>query len=174
MSRPGAGGPTPSYSAPAPIASRHQLEAFDCGKPSMDAWLRAHALANEGKASRTYVVCAGATDLVAGYYALAAGGIGRADLPRKLRQGIPDPVPVMVLGRLAVDRRHAGAGLGAAMLRDAMQRTLLVSRTAGVRALILHALDDEAAAFYARYGFLPFPAATRTMFLPVETLESAL
>ena len=87
---------------------------------------------------------------------------------------MPNPVPALVLGRLAVDRRHARAGLGKAMLRQAIQRTLDVSRTAGVRMLVVHAIDDEAAAFYARHGFRPFPHGGLTMLLPVETLAEAL
>lgn len=136
-----------------------------------------HALNNEGRASRTYVVaaCAGPTaGEVVAYYALATGGLTLVEIARKHRHNMPNPVPVLVLGRLAVDRRHARAGIGKALLRQAIQRTLEVSRTAGVRMLVVHAIDDEAAAFYAHHGFRAFPAAGLTMLLPVETLAEAL
>lgn len=91
-----------------------------------------------------------------------------------MRHGSPDPVPVMVLGRLAVDRRHQGAGLGAALLKDAMLRTVEISRAAGVRMLIVHAMDEGTAQFYKRYGFEAFPREPLTLFLPIETVIAAL
>lgn len=165
------------YSPPVPITPEHRLESFDCGKPVLDDWLRTHALANQDKASRTYVVEARTGDQAGGviaYYTLAYGSVGRTDVPKSIRQGLPNPVPVMVLGRLAVDGRHCDKGIGAALLREAIQRTLEASRIAGLRALIVHAIDDDAMGFYARYGFQNFPAGSRTMFLPVETLRENL
>ncbi|QNE07757.1 GNAT family N-acetyltransferase [Croceicoccus marinus] len=153
--------------------TEHRLDEFDCGKEPLDTWLRAHALDNEGKASRTYVV-ADFTMRVCAYYTLALGSVIRAEVPRKHRQNLPNPVPVMVLGRLAVDSRHGGRGLGPAMLREAMQRTLLVERQAGALALIVHAIDDDAVGFYAKYGFQVFPVGTRTMFLPVDTIRATV
>lgn len=111
---------------------------------------------------------------VVGYYTLATGGVALTEIRRKNRHNLPNPVPIMVLGRLAVDRRHGGNGIGRALLREAMERTLDISRSAGVRMLMVHAIDDDAVAFYLRYGFNVFPAASRTMFLPIETLEAAL
>lgn len=111
---------------------------------------------------------------VAGYYALATGAVQRAELKSKLRHGAPDPVPVMVLGRLAVDRRHQGLGLGGALLQDAMRRTVEISRAAGVRMLLVHAIDEDAAAFYRRFGFQSLPRQALTLFLPVETIIAAL
>jgi predicted N-acetyltransferase YhbS len=136
--------------------------------------LRAHALDNEGKASRTFVVTLAEGGVIVAYYTLAAGSVILREIPRRQRQGLPNPVPVMVLGRLAVDCNHHGRGLGKALLRQAMQRTLTVSREAGVRALIIHAIDDEAVNFYARYGFQHFPAGTRTMMMMIETMAGAL
>ncbi|UIJ46250.1 GNAT family N-acetyltransferase [Sphingomonas cannabina] len=165
------------YAAPTPITADHRLDGFACGKSPLDDWLRAHALENEGKASRTYVVTAQAGEdagNVVAYYTLAYGSVTREEVPKKIRQGLPNPVPVMVLGRLAVHRNHGGKGIGAGLLREAMQRTLDASLVAGLRALIVHALDDEAVGFYARYGFQVFPAGTRTLFLPVETLRQAV
>jgi GNAT superfamily N-acetyltransferase len=166
-----------SYSAPVPLTADHRIEGFDCGKPKLTDWLKAHALDNEGRSSRTYVVVANTgsrTSEVVGYYTLATGSVTRSDMPRKIRHDVPNPVPVMMRGRLAVDERHQKKGIGPAMLREAMQRTLEISQSAGVRALMVHAIDDEAVTFYLRYGFVLFPADSRTMFLPIETLAAVL
>ena len=166
-----------SYSAPVPLIAEHRIEGFDCGKPKLNDWLKEHALDNEGRASRTYVVVANtgpeAGDVV-GYYTLATGGVTISEMPRNLRHNLPNPVPVMMLGRLAVDQRHQKNGIGPAMLQEAMQRTLDISRSAGVRAMMVHAIDDEAVTFYLKYGFLLFPGDSRTMFLPIETIAKAL
>jgi len=171
------GDPKRPYSPPVPIAADHRLDSFTCGKQPLVEWLKAHALANEDKASRTYVVVIqsdeGAGE-VAAYYTLAFGSLILAEVPRKIRHGLPNPVPVMVLGRLAVDRNHGGKGLGPALLREAMQRTAQAADIAGLRALIVHAIDDEAVSFYAKYGFQIFPAGTRIMILPIEALRQAI
>jgi GNAT superfamily N-acetyltransferase len=171
------GASRPLYSPPVRITAEDRLEHFESGKTALDEWLRAHALDNEEKASRTYVVTAqGGEDAghVVAYYTLAYGSVVRTEVPKKIRHGLPNPVPVMVLGRLAVDLHHKGKGLGAALLREAIQRTLQAAEIAGLRALIVHAIDDEAVSFYAKYGFQIFPAGTRTLFLPIETLRQAL
>lgn len=171
------GAPRSPYAPPVPITADHRLDRFECGKPSLDEWLRAHALDNEDKASRTYVVTAWTGEdagHVVAYYTLAYGSVVRQEVPKKIRQGLPNPVPAMVLGRLAVDRNHSGNGLGPALLREAMQRTAEASQIAGLRALIVHAIDDEAVGFYAKYGFQVFPAGSKTMFLPIETLRQAI
>ena len=171
------GSSRPAYAPPSPINADHRLDSFECGKAPLDDWLRVHALKNEAKASRTYVTVAQAGEQagsVIAYYTLAYGSVVREEVPRKIRQGLPNPVPVMVLGRLAVDRRHSGKAIGPAMLREALQRTIEASSIAGLRALIVHAIDDEAVGFYARYGFQVFPAGTRTLFLPIETLRRSL
>lgn len=158
---------------PEPLQARHNLAQFECGKPPLDQWLRSHAMANEGKSSRTFVLCDDG-NIVLAYYTLATGSVARTEMPRRIRHDLPNPVPVMVLGRLAIDRRCQGLKLGAALLREAMLRTLRVSEQAGVRALVVHAIDDEAIAFYTRYGFQVFPPETRTLLLPVETMAAAL
>lgn len=171
------GAPRPAYAPPVPITADHRLGEFDCGKAPLDEWLRAHALENEDKASRTYVVTAHTgrdAGAVVAYYTLAYGSVVRQEIPRKIRQGLPNPVPVMVLGRLAVDKGHGGNRLGIGMLREAMQRTLEASQIAGLRALIVHAIDDEAVGFYGKYGFQLFPAGSRTMVLPIETLRQSI
>lgn len=163
-----------TYAAPRPIRERDVLCSFSCGEPALDEWLHKRAAANEGRASRTYVVTADRAVEVVAYYALAAGGVRVAEAPAKLRCNMPPLVPVMVLGRLAVDLRHQGSGLGSDLLGDAMRRTLQVSRIAGIRALIVHAIGERVVDFYRRYGFLDFPSGSRTLFLPVETILAAL
>lgn len=128
---------------------------------------------NEGQTSRTYVVEA-AGGVVVAYYALATGSVQRAELKSKMRHGAPDPVPVMVLGRLAVDKGHQGKGLGGALLKDGLLRTIEVSRSAGVRMMMVHAIDEAAAAFYVRYGFQPLPKQPLTLFMPIESIIEAL
>jgi ribosomal protein S18 acetylase RimI-like enzyme len=117
-------------------------------------------------------VCVGSR--VVGYYAIAAGAVMRSSFPRKLRHGLPDPVPVLVLGRLAVDGEFERRGIGSHLLKEAMQRILALSEAVGLRAIFVHAVDDEAVAFYVRYGFVQFPAGERTLFLPVETIAASL
>ena len=173
----GLGGSPVAYDPPRPIRPEDDVSRFDCGRSSLDDFLRRRAVRNEGRASRTYVVraAAGADDwAVVAYYALAAGAARLAEMPKALTRNMPDPMPLMILGRLAVDRRHKGRGLGRAMLKEALQRALEASRLVGARALVVHAIDDEAAAFYARYGFQPFPAGGRTLWLPMETIAAAL
>jgi GNAT superfamily N-acetyltransferase len=152
-------------SPPRPIDALDELAAFDCGVKPLDEWLSKQALRNEAHTARTYVVADGRR--VVGYYNLATGAAGRSAMPRKIRHGLPDPVPVMLLGRLAVDKRYQSLGLGKGLLRDGLQRTLQVSKQAGVRAMLVHAIDDDARRFYARYGFAEFPAGSLTLFLPL-------
>ncbi len=160
------------YTAPAPITSQHDLGHFCCGKAALDDWLRQRALKADGRSARTYVVCRG--EAVVGYYSLATGGTSHIGAPGKLRRNMPDPVPMMVLGRLAVDQQHHGLGLGRGLLRDAMMLVAGLHKDVGFRALLVHAKDDEALAFYIRYGFIEYPSGTRTLFLPIETLIAAL
>ena len=171
------GVPPSAYAEPAPIKPDHRIEGFDSGKAPLDTWLRARALDNEGRASRSYVVVANtgpqAGEVVA-YYSLATGGVTLREIRGKYRHNLPNPVPVMVLGRLAVDRRHTGVGLGKALLRQAMLRTLDIAQSAGVRLLMVHAIDDDAVAFYLRYRFRMFPPGSRTMYLPVEEIAAEL
>ncbi len=167
----------PPYSPPRPIEAGDMLDAFDCGKSALNDFLTQRALKNEGKSARTYVVTTnGGEDAgqVIAYYSLAAGAILHDDLPGWARRNMPDPVPVIVLGRLAVSARHMGHGLGSALLRDALQRALEASLQVGVRAIVVHAIDDEALSFYTTYGFQRFPTDGRTLFLPIETIHTAL
>lgn len=159
--------------APAPLAPAHEVSAFDCGKPALTEWLRFKALKNEGRGgSRTYVVCEGRR--VVGFYALVAGAVARERAPMNLARNMPDPIPVLLLGRLAVDNRCQGRGIGAGLLKDALLRCLNASREIGARAVLVHALDDDAAAFYLQYKFKPFPGEPRTLYLPVSHIVAAL
>jgi GNAT superfamily N-acetyltransferase len=159
-----------ALSAPQPLDTTHQLTAFDCGEPSLDEWLRRRALTNHlSGASRTFVV----TDLdgvVRGYYALAAGALAHEMATSAVRRNMPDPVPVMVLARLAVDRRAQGGRVGAALLQDAVLRSQGVARNAGVRALLVHALHERARQFYEHYGFQVSPVHPMTLMLRLSPL----
>ena len=159
-------------SPPTPISEAHDLTSFDCGKPVLDDWLRQRALRSEGQSARTYVVCN--ENIVVGYYCIATGGVSHAGLPGKLKRNMPDPIPVMVVGRLAVDKNHQGRKIGRGLLKDALQRILALSKVAGIRAVMLHAMDEDAAKFYLKYGFIEYPGGSRTMFLPIESIQAAL
>ncbi len=155
--------------APQPLTARHLLDTFDCGEASLDEWLKRRALANQlGGASRTFVV-ADAEDRVVGYYSLAAGAVSRNLATGGVRRNMPDPVPVLVLARLAVERQAQGMQLGAGLLQDAVNRAVSVSHNAGVRALLVHALDDKAKQFYLHYGFVESPVHPFTLMLPLHT-----
>jgi GNAT superfamily N-acetyltransferase len=150
---------------PEPLTASHRLDEFDCGEPSLDEWLRRRALANQSsRASRTFVVLDDGGN-ARGYYALAAGAVSHEFATSKVRRNMPDPVPVMVLGRLAVDRSARGQQLGAALLQDAVKRAVAVSNNAGVRALLVHALHERASRFYEHYGFQSSPTHPLTLML---------
>lgn len=152
-------------SAPQPLAGAHQLSSFACGEATLDDWLKRRALVNQlSGASRTFVVV-DANNQVLGYYAMAAGAVAHRDATSSVRRNMPDPVPVVVLARLAVDQRAQGMQLGAAMLQDAVSRALAVSHNAGVRALLVHALHPQARQFYEHYGFQPSPLNPLTLML---------
>lgn len=153
------------YTAPQPLRGEHCVDDFACGEPVLDEWLRRRAMTNQlTGASRTFVVV-NHEQQVRGYYALAAGAVALQSATGSVRRNMPDPIPVMVLGRLAVDQRAQGIHLGAALLRDAIQRTLAVSEQAGIRALLVHALNERASQFYRRYGFQPSPMESMTLML---------
>jgi GNAT superfamily N-acetyltransferase len=156
-------------SAPVPLTTDHDLSAFDCGEPALNDWLTRRALHNEGRFSRTYVVCEGKR--VVGYVCISAGSVEREAAPGKVRRNAPDVIPVSVIGRLAVSRDHAGKGLGADLLSDALRRIAVASKTLGIGAVLVHAKDDAARRFYTHYAeFIEYPADSRTLFLPIETV----
>lgn len=155
--------------APQPIDDAHDRSQFDCGAPALEAWLRERALRNESRFSRTYVVCEAGK--VVAYVAIAAGSVDRRDAPGPLRRNAPNSIPVSIVARLAVARSHAGRGLGADLLADALRRIALASRTIGIAAVLVHAKDDRAKAFYMRCAeFIEFPSDSRILFLPIDTV----
>lgn len=160
-------------SAPEHLNSSHDLSAFDSGVAALDEWLKRRALANERTgASRTYVVSA--ENKVIGYYALATGAVGLRTATGRARRNMPEPIPVMVLGRLAVDERHQGMGLGRGMLRDAILRTLQAAAIGGIRAIVVHAVSEDAKRFYERSGFASSPLEPLTLMITVKDAERAL
>lgn len=160
--------------APEPLCADHHLDAFQCGEASLDDWLKRRALANQlGGASRTFVVL-DETRSVLGYYALAAGAVAHEGATGGIRRNMPDPIPVLVLGRLAVAQRAQGLKLGAALLQDAVLRATAVSENAGVRALLVHALNENARAFYAHYGFQASPLDPLTLMLRLHERSAAV
>lgn len=152
---------------PEKINSLHQFESFDSGNAQLDDWLKRRALKNEAEgASRTYVLCEGET--VIAYYCLANGAIAQGEATGRIRRNMPDPIPVMVIGRLAVDRRWQGQGIGRALLRDAILRTVQAAEIAGIRAILVHAISDEAKQFYERYEFTASPIDEMTLMIRVQ------
>ena len=152
-------------SGPQPLDAGHLLDGFGSGEASLDEWLKRRALANQlSGASRTFVV-ADQDARVWGYYAMAAGAVSHRMATSSVRRNMPDPIPVMVLARLAVDHCVQGIKLGAALLQDAVNRALTVSQNAGVRALLVHALHDRAKGFYEHYGFQASPQHPMTLML---------
>jgi GNAT superfamily N-acetyltransferase len=160
-------------SSPEHLTTEHDVLDFDCGVPELDNWLKRRAFQNEGsRASRTFVVTAGGR--VVGYYALATGAVAHTTATGRVRRNMPEPIPVMVLARLAVDRTHQGTGLGAALLKDALLRTLSAGEIAGIRAILLHAVSEEAKRFYVHHGFAESPVDPMTMMITLAHVERAL
>ncbi len=167
----------PPVSAPARIAAVHDLGPFACGNAALDDWLKQRALPADGRSARTFVACR--ANVVIGYYALSTGGVEHAAVPGRLRRNMPNPLPIVILGRLAVDRTEQGSGIGRGLLKDALLRAAQASEAVGFRAILVHAVDEAAVAFYARYGFRPFPEGslaqgTQPMFLPIEHVVASL
>lgn len=153
--------------APEPLNDRHLLDDFSSGALTLDGWLKRKARANQASgASRSYVLCRG--ERVVGFYALAAGSVSHDVAPRKLRQNMPDPIPVIVLGRLAVDASEQGNGLGRALLRDAVLRITAAADEVGIAAILVHALNDRAKAFYLEAGFAETAVEPMTLFLRIK------
>jgi hypothetical protein len=167
--------PSRTLTPPEPLGQRHDLSRFSCGRPELDAWLRDQALDSEGRSARTYVVCTGSS-IVAGYYCIATGSVERQALPSKMKRarGLPKQIPVAIIGRLARDQTFSGTGLGRDLLQDALRRILAAAQIIGIRAVLVHALDADAAAFWRSQDFIESQIGSGTFFLPVETIASAL
>lgn len=160
-------------SAPEKLVADHDLAEFDSGEPALDDWLRRRALANEESgSSRTYVVCVGKR--VVGYYSLAVGAVAHVGAPGRVKRNMPDPVPVMILGRLAVDKDFQGRGIGSGLLRDAVLRTVQAAEIAGIRAILVHALSDAATRFYQHHGFIATPIDSMTAMITVAEAVKTL
>ena len=159
-------------SAPQPLAGTHRTDGFGCGEATLDEWLKRRAMANQlSGASRTFVVVDD-EDRAYGYYAMAAGAVSHQLATSGVRRNMPDPVPVMVLARLAVDHRAQNIKLGSALLQDAVNRAVAVSQNAGVRALLVHALNDHARRFYEHYGFQVSPLHPLTLMLRLSAVQA--
>lgn len=166
-------GETADVGAPEHLNAQHDLSTFDSGVPALDDWLKRRALANEESgASRTYVVSANGK--VIGYYALATGAVTLQAATGRARRNMPDPIPVMVFGRLAIDKAYQTQGLGRALLRDAILRTLQAAAIAGIRAILVHAISEDAKRFYERCGFTTSPLDPMTLMITVADVEKAL
>ncbi|MGD0865252.1 MAG: GNAT family N-acetyltransferase [Rhizomicrobium sp.] len=159
--------------APEILADHHQIADFDCGVPALDEWLKRRALANQTSgASRTYVACDDSA--VGGYYALASGAVTTSAAPGRFRRNMPDPIPVVILARLAVGLEYHGKGLGRALFRDAAKRVLHASDVIGIRGLLVHAISEEAKAFYLALGLTPSPLEPLTLMVSLTDLRAAL
>lgn len=155
------------------MVAEDDVTPFDSGEPSLDDWLRRRALANQAAgASRCFVTSVGGP--VVGFYALATGSVQRVDATRRAGHGMPDPVPVILLGRLAVDLKHQGGGLGSHLLRDAVVRSVTAAEIIGVRAMLVHALHDDARRFYRHFGFEESPSHPLHLMLLMKDARAAV
>ncbi|MBS0246964.1 MAG: GNAT family N-acetyltransferase [Proteobacteria bacterium] len=161
-----------ALSPPAPFSATLDATGFDCGKVALNDWIRDTAGRSEGRTARCVVVTR--NNSIVGFYCLAAGAVQHQGAPRKLRQNSPDPIPVVIIGRLAVDKRLQGLGIGRGLLKDALLRITKASELVGARAVIVHAVDQEAVPFYARYGFRSFPMGNQTLYLTIEDIVASL
>ena len=149
---------------PEPLQASHDISLFDCGNALLNDWLKRRALANHsGGATRCYVVAH--ANAVVAYYAISAGAVTASQATGNIKRNMPDPIPVIVLARLAIDQRYQAKGLGRALLKDAVQRAIRVARDVGVRALLVHAIDAAAQAFYVKHGFSASPTAPLTLMI---------
>jgi predicted GNAT family N-acyltransferase len=157
--------------APEKINASHELHEFDCGQESLNDWLKKKALKNQEKYSTTTVVSV--DNKVIAYYTLAFGSVNREEMSRKLRQNAPERIPMMILGRLAVDKVWQGQRIAKHLLKEALSKTLQASQIAAVRGILVHALDEKAEHFYKRYGFLNCQTDL-TLLLPLEDIHAQL
>jgi len=163
-----------ALSQPEPLNDRHDVSGFSCGKPALDSWLKTKALANQERGF-TVVMVVQDSGRVVGYYGLAPTAIVPATMPRSIRTGQPpDPVPCLLLGQLATDLGWSGRGIGTGLLRHALARCVAGARLIGGRALVVNALDGEAAEFWRRRGFLPSKDDPLTLFRSLPDIMASL
>lgn len=161
--------------APVPLQAFHDVSHFSCGVESLDIWLKQRALKNQvSGASRTFVLCEENNAKVLAYYALASSAVVAKTATGRLRRNMPDPIPVVVLGRLAIDQSLQGKGIGRALVRDACVRIVAASETIGIRGMLVHALSLEAKAFYQQVGFEPSPLDPMTLMATINDIRAAL
>lgn len=147
------------------LTDTHVMTDFCCGNSVLDDWLMRRALKNQAlNASRTFVTCESGTRNVVGYYSLASGSVTHHAVPRGLRQNMPEPIPVILLGRLAVDQRYQGQDMGKWLLNDAVNRVINVAEQIGVKAMMVHAINEDARRFYKHFGFVHSVIAEDTLF----------
>lgn len=159
--------------APTPLQQQHEPDSFCCGVASLDDWLKRRAWKNQVTgASRTFVVCHG--NKVVMYYALASSAIAPQDTLGHFRRNMPDPIPVVVLARLAIDQQYQGQGFARALMRDAAMRTMQAADSIGIRGLITHAVSLDAKAFYEKIGFEPSPGDPMLLMITLADLAAAV
>lgn len=159
--------------SPTLLNGDHDTTLFNCGNDTLNEWLKKRALKNQSYgASRSFVICQ--NNRVIGYYALASGSVERLFAPGAITRNMPEPIPVTVLGRLAVEVQYQGQRLGVALLKDAMLRTLSIAQNVGVRAMLVHAISEQAKRFYLGYGFQESPADPMTLLLSMRHLKAYL
>ncbi|MBQ0758425.1 MAG: GNAT superfamily N-acetyltransferase [Zhongshania sp.] len=160
--------------APALLRAEHHTSGFCCGNGTLDDWLTKRALKNQNSgASKTFVICESDSTVI-GFYALATGSVERSLATSSLSRQMPDPIPVIILGRLAVDEKFKGRNLGASLLKDAILRTLFIADSVGVRGLLVHAISEDAKRFYLKYGFKESPMDAMTLMISVASLKQHL
>lgn len=163
-----------SLAPPLPISPHHKIIDFDSGEPSLDEWLKKRSMKNQSSgASRCFVLCETALKVI-GFYSLSAGAINQESAPKAMRRNRPNPLPVLLLGRLAIDTNYHNKGLGSALLRDAMIRAVSVAGDAGIFAMLVHALSEPAKRFYLSRGFVESPFEPMTLIMTLETVRSIL
>lgn len=163
----------PTLSPPVAISLKHYLEDFDCGEASLNHWLKKRALKNQNSdASRCFVIADGMN--VIGYYCLSAGAISHEAAPKSMRRNMPDPLPILLIGRLAIDKKYHNQGLGRALLRDAMLRAVHIANETGIFAIMVHALSEPAKLFYLSKGFVESPLQPMTLMMTLSTIRAIL
>ncbi len=161
-------------SAPELLTAAHDVTGFSCGRAVLDHWLKMRALSNQEKGFTVVIVVHDAGRVI-GYYGLSPTSVVPASLPRSIRTGQPpNPVPCLLLGQLATDLNWTGRGIGTGLLRHALMRCVAGARLIGGRALVVNALDDEAAAFWRRRGFLPSKDEPLTLYRSIQDIAASI
>lgn len=165
----------PKFKKPELLTPEHTYEEFNCLEESLNIWLKRYAVKNQQRgASRCFVLCEVDSYQVDAYYTLSAGAIAHVDAPKKMRRNMPNPLPVLLIGRLAIDQSYQNQGFGTALLQDAMHRALSVANEAGVFAVMVHALSEQAKRFYLSRGFVESPIQPMTLMMTLKTIKELL